>query len=265
MTPTKASSSWEGYGLLISTDQEKEKKPTPIMEGERPALANGEPNLLRDCIRISGPTNTNTAIRSAQAQRSKLIPPLLALSSRTAVPPTCPTLPEAILVLSADHCLLTLVHYNVLRAVLSNLSILSLLSNFPPTCGPLLNIPSFGVVPPHLIPPDLQPTPLQNQTPHPFWIDAIPFPGMRDNLILHLGQYDIDDLRFDFGEGLYVGFDDVERRCCLVWGQPWSIRGWEVSEGFIKKWRFLLQDCSTIIDSTNYWRGIRGEDYILAV
>lgn len=250
--PTKASS-WMGYGMLIATDQ----KPTPIIEGGIPTIANGGPNVLRDCIRVS---RSNTTTQSAQ--RSKLVPPLL---SYTTALPTGQTLPDIILTLSADHRLLTLVHYNVLRALFINMSILSLLGNFSRTCGPLLSIPSFGVVPPDLIPPDLQPTPLQNQTPHPFWIDAIPFPRMRDNLILHLGNYDIDDLRRDFGEGLYEGFDDVDRRCCLVWGSPWSMRGWEVSEGFIKKWGFLLQGCSTLIDSTNYWREIRGEDYILAV
>lgn len=34
------------------------------------------------------------------------------------------------------------------------------------------------------LPENLQPTPLQLTTPHPVWIDRLPFPRMRDNVIL---------------------------------------------------------------------------------
>jgi hypothetical protein len=163
--------------------------------------------------------------------------------------------------LSPDHCLITLVQYNVVRALLLNMSILSTLDRLPLGCGHSLLIPCFGTVPPAMVPPDLRPSALQSSTPHPFWIDAIPFPRVRDNLVLMSGRYDSDDLFYDLGRGLYEGFDSVERRGYLVWGEPWCARGWEVSEGFVRKWGFLLAGCEEeVMGATNRWRSMRGED-----
>lgn len=89
---------------------------------------------------------------------------------------------------------------------------------------------------------------------------TIPFPAMRNNLILLQRQYDIDDFIHDLGGGLYDSYDDVVRRGLLVWGDPWRVDCWEVSEGFVCKWGLLLKGCSDVIGSTNYWRQSRGED-----
>jgi hypothetical protein len=242
--------------MLVPVDKEHEA----VSDCDTSAMFGDCRSLRLDILGIESIPQWHTAPMGVQ--EPKLIPPLLSLAPNA---PSQKDLPGVMWTLPADHRLLTLVHYNVLRAMLLNMSILSLLDNFPGTCGPVLSIPSFGVIPPHQIPPDLRPTLVQSSRPHPFWIDAIPFPKMRENIIVHLGTYDIDELRRDFGEGLYEGFDDVERRCCLVWGESWSMRGWEMSEGFMKKWGFLLQGCSTLVGSTNYWREIRGEDCIEAV
>ncbi|KAF7552496.1 hypothetical protein G7046_g7385 [Stylonectria norvegica] len=124
------------------------------------------------------------------------------------------------------------------------MSILSLLHNVPTKCSLAFGVATHEAFPEHNIPSDLQPTFLQKSTPHSFWIDAIPFPAMRDNLILLDGTFDSDDLRYDLGQALYEGFDDVERRGCLVWGDPWRADGWEITEGFAKKWEFLLSRSS---------------------
>lgn len=192
-------------------------------------------------------------------QKHKLIPPVLPYAT---LAPNGP-LPAVVFPLSADHCLITLVQYNVLRALLFNMSILSILDNLPVACALSLQIPTFGVVTPDMIPLDLQPTSLQKRTAHPFWIDAIPFPKMRDNLIVNMGNFDSYDFCYDLGQGLYEGFDDVKRRGCLVWGEPWSMLGWEISEGFLEKWGFLLEDCANVIEVTNRWRHIRGEDHLV--
>jgi len=94
-------------------------------------------------------------------------------------------------------------------------------------------------------------------------IGIVPFPAMRDNLILNAGTFDEDDLCCDLVGGLYEGFNDVERRGIMVWGEPWSVDGWELSEGFIKKWGFLLKGCVDLIEATNRWRARRGESILV--
>jgi hypothetical protein len=82
-------------------------------------------------------------------------------------------------------------------------------------------------------------------------------------MILQAGKYDSDDLRYDLGQALYEGFDDLERRGFLVWGASWDMNGWEVSESFVRKWGFLLKGCPDVIESTNYWREVRGEERLV--
>jgi hypothetical protein len=194
------------------------------------------------------------------SNKHKLIPPLLPYMTYATLdePPPQITFP-----LSADHCLITLVQYNVIRAMMFNMAILSLLDHLPRGCTSTFNVPSLGFVPAEAIPPDLRYTPLQQSTPHPYWISVIPVPRLRDNLILSAGKYDEHEFCYDLGLGLYEGFDDVERRGFLVWGQTWRGHEWEMSEGFLKKWGFLLKGCLELIESTNCWREVRGDDRLI--
>jgi hypothetical protein len=107
------------------------------------------------------------------------------------------------------------------------------------------------------------PTALQQAVPHNFGIDPIPFPQMRDNMILNDGKFDYDDLCVDMLGGLFEGFNDLESKGVLVWSDPWSAAGWEVTEGFLKKWGFLLKGCGELIESSNRWREMRGEDRLV--
>ncbi|KFX96784.1 hypothetical protein O988_05171 [Pseudogymnoascus sp. VKM F-3808] len=246
--------SWQGYGVLITTEQHD---PTP--SGHRlfsAAFIRGDGD--HQDLALSQAPVTTIAHRTPRGDR--LILPLLPYTTdATLGRPT----PIIIFPLSADHCLITLVQYNVLRAMLLNMSILSLLDCFPTECSRSLDVPVFGITPPDKIPPHLQPTTLQQSTQHPSWIKAIPFPAMRDNMILQAGNYDSDDLRYDLGQALYEGFDDLERRGFLVWGASWDMNGWEVSESFVRKWGFLLKGCPDVIESTNYWREVRGEERLV--
>lgn len=171
--------------------------------------------------------------------------------------------PPLIFPLSPDHCLLTMVQYNVQRASLFNMAILSLLDHLPLECGGTLNLPSLAIDPPSCVPPELLPTTLQKSTPHEYWIDIFPCPMMRDNLIRLYKQYDAHALQRDLAKSLYEGFVDGEQRGCMVWGEPWTVNGWEVSEGFVRKWGFLLKGCSSLLASTNRWRESRGEDTLV--
>ncbi|KAI0181587.1 hypothetical protein GGR52DRAFT_567807 [Hypoxylon sp. FL1284] len=164
--------------------------------------------------------------------------------------------------LSADHRLLVLVQYNVFRAYLTNMSILSILDRIPLECGAAFSIKDIPSSP-DSTPSSLQPTPLQKQVEHDMWIDAFPSGRMRDNLILNRGKFDEDELCEDVMGGLWEGFDEVETRGLVVWGEPWSEASWEISEGFVAKWSFLLKGCDTLVEATSRWREARGEERLL--
>ncbi|PKK43139.1 hypothetical protein CI102_13571 [Trichoderma harzianum] len=92
------------------------------------------------------------------------------------------------LLLSADHRLLTLVHNNIIRGLAANASLLNYpwstvcqddaLSNFSP---PPPNL-DLSITQPSL-PVNLHPTPLQYEETHHPWLDLIPSPQFRDNLL----------------------------------------------------------------------------------
>jgi hypothetical protein len=174
--------------------------------------------------------------------------------------------------LSSDH-LITLIQYNVLRACLANLKLLDLVdvARTPEECGSdVLHIltdpaPESTTGKP-IIPPHLQPTLLQKAVEHPPWIDIIPHPTWRDNLILGQGTYDADDICNDVVGGIWdeLPGEGVEERGVIAWSPPWDIGGWEVSEGFLKKWGWLLRGCGEVLEATNRWRTMRGEEELIA-
>ncbi|KUJ13252.1 uncharacterized protein LY89DRAFT_155397 [Mollisia scopiformis] len=215
------------------------------------------PSSSTDHQIVPTPRTLKHFVKDPKPKIGRLISSMLPYTTNATCDQSTPTI---IFPLAPDHCLITLVQFNVVRAMIFNMSILSLLYCLPTPCTRAFGVPNLETIPPEEIPPDLQPTPLQKFTPHPFWISAIPVPAMRDNLILMAGQYDSNDLCYDLGQSLYEGFDDVERRGCLVWGEPWCVSGWEITEGFVRKWGFLLNGCENVIESTNHWREVRGED-----
>ncbi|KAN0107910.1 protein of unknown function (DUF3425) domain containing protein [Hyaloscypha variabilis] len=164
--------------------------------------------------------------------------------------------------LSRDH-LVPLVQFNIMRAAVTNMAILAI--NYDSDIcsafwGPL---PQFSV--PQVLPNTLAPTPLQLATPHPRWMDLLPHPRMRDNAILAQGCFDPTELEEDlYGE---VCNEEAQLSCeaksemrgLLVWMDPWRPEGWEVTEGFVRKWGFLLRGCDSMFCATNRWRESRGE------
>ncbi|XXG97292.1 hypothetical protein Hte_003588 [Hypoxylon texense] len=191
---------------------------------------------------------------------------------RKLVPPVIPYLdsddrvgeinPKFTFPLSADHRLIVLIQYNVLRACLTNMHILSILGRMPLECGAVLGIKDLPC-PPDTIPPSLKATKLQERTAHDVWIDIFPWANMRDNLILNRGKFDEDELCMYVIGGLFEGFDEVETRGLIIWGEPWSETGWEVSEGFAAKWSFLLKGCNALVEATNRYREARGEERLI--
>ncbi|KAF2494421.1 hypothetical protein BU16DRAFT_589254 [Lophium mytilinum] len=163
--------------------------------------------------------------------------------------------------LSSDH-LITLLQYNALRALAVNRTLISGILVTPLDCDQEI----IHVIPyptkPELLPSALLPTPLQQTVPHGDWIDMFPYPEGRDRLIRAAGTFDEDELWADCIGGLYEGFpdDEVERRGMIAWSPPWDISGWEMSEGFLRKWGWLFEGLPAALEATNRWRVERGEE-----
>ncbi|KAF4945901.1 hypothetical protein FSARC_14329 [Fusarium sarcochroum] len=162
--------------------------------------------------------------------------------------------------LCSDH-LITLLQYNALRALIVNRNLISDILAIPLDCEEEI----VHVVPyptdPGLLPVTLLPTIIQQTVLHSDWIDMFPCPEARDNLILATGTFDEDDLWADCVGGLYEGFpdDEMERRGMIAWSPPWDISGWEMSEGFVRKWGWLFNGLPGPLEATNRWRMERGE------
>lgn len=201
--------------------------------------------------------NSSTGSKFTESSRTQqIIPPLIPYVEKTT---DLSTIGPVVFPLSLDHRLITLIQYNVLRAIVINMTVLSLHDMMPEECGAVFTLYCLPP-PPHEVPPALRPTLLQQTFPHPVWIGTAPDPAMRDNLIKNHERFDHDDLCCDMLGGLYEGFNDVERRGMIAWSDPWSPDGWEVSEGFARKWKYLLKGCSQLMLSTNRWRARRGEE-----
>ncbi len=155
--------------------------------------------------------------------------------------------------------LLTLIQFNVFRALISNTFALGWTLEWL-TCAepisPWNAIPGTESSSLTTYPQALRPTEVQRAIEHHPWIDLWPMPKMRDNLLLAGDSYDEDQLCNDL-----VEFTDIsnEQTGLIVWSDPSDTMGWEVSETFLRKWGWTVKGCVELLESTNYWRGRRGE------
>ncbi|KAL2844561.1 hypothetical protein BJY01DRAFT_263855 [Aspergillus pseudoustus] len=164
--------------------------------------------------------------------------------------------------------LLGVTRLNILRALHANIDALgyvpaqmddeveSMFSMAGPR-GPQFNEATF--------PPALRPTEIQRTVPHHPWLDLIPLPKMRDNLILAGDSIDDVKLCHDLcGHRVsrigpkHAGEANGETGL-IVWKDPWDPSGWEVTETFLQAWGWALQGCWDLFRSTNAWRSRRGE------
>ncbi|SCV71857.1 BQ2448_4551 [Microbotryum intermedium] len=91
------------------------------------------------------------------------------------------------------------------------------------------------------LPPALRATDIQQSISHPAWVDAIIFPSLRDRVILL--PKDRCDLRTLWSDLM----DHVDL----------SIANWEISEDFMKKYSYLIDE--NILAISNRWRVERRE------
>ncbi|KAI1324105.1 hypothetical protein F5Y16DRAFT_412219 [Xylariaceae sp. FL0255] len=199
-------------------------------------------------------------------QRTRQWGPLIPYLPKTFNPNEA-AIPKFIFPLSADHQLLVLTQYNALRGAMTNFAILGLLERLPLECGAVLYVEDF---PPAatVLPPSLQETWLQQTTPHDTWIDVLPSPTMRDNryvsiLLAYLDFIDEDEFCEDMMGGLYEGYNEIDLKGIMLWGDPWSETSFEVTQGFANKYPFLLRGCHALIEASNRYREERGEDRLV--
>lgn len=191
----------------------------------------------------------------------------------------------------ADH-LLHLVNYNAFRGFFCNKATLSQLTDHLVVTrsgtekldimAGLKRVAIVIAASPH-IPPDLQPTALQSRQAHATWIDLLPCPRMRDNLITHHDEFNhwslvndvmgnlLDDIMFNkYGEGAGPKrrngpaghkFDGPasHRRGIIIWGEPHQMTSWEITPGFLDRWGWAVAGCDDLMKATNQWRSLRCE------
>ncbi|KAH6645339.1 hypothetical protein BKA67DRAFT_584816 [Truncatella angustata] len=106
-----------------------------------------------------------------------------------------------------------------------------------------------------LLPSGLRPTTLQCTVEHHPWIDLLPLPQLRDNML----RRDVDS----FDEGAlcraFTGRGHERGTGILVWGESWDESGWEVTQGFAQSWGWVIAGCWDLFRSTNTCRAQRGE------
>jgi hypothetical protein len=104
-------------------------------------------------------------------------------STLPSLDPLLPLISASNFPLSADHRLFVLVQHNTLRGVMANMSILIHLAGRPVEGWANFYTEDLPFPPGADSPLALRHTSFQKCTPHEAWIDVIPYPALRDNII----------------------------------------------------------------------------------
>lgn len=186
-----------------------------------------------------------------KAQRKREINPSMLFSLLSASASAC----EARM--PVDQQLFSLIQHNAMRGVMTNMAIVLGLHGRTFEGWDDFYVEDLEM--PSAAPASLDATELQRSVAHEAWIDVLPYARFRDNIIRNQDNVDADTLCEDFLGGWSEGLNEVQNRGMILWGDPWSSDGWEISEGFVRKWGFLMKGCEDLIRSTNRWREARGE------
>ncbi|MCJ1403760.1 hypothetical protein MMC11_006983 [Xylographa trunciseda] len=151
----------------------------------------------------------------------------------------------------SEHRYLRLTQYSNLRAQIQNMTILGLEPSVfadDESLSPWTIFNPFSPKDPAMASCPLMPTLLQLSTWHHPFVDLLPSPSLRDNILsASLDDTQEEQLCYDLH---LIGF--------TIWGsQPWDPIGWEVSQEFVDNWSWLLD--SETIRYSNFWRTGRGE------
>ncbi|MCJ1380472.1 hypothetical protein MMC17_003577 [Xylographa soralifera] len=155
----------------------------------------------------------------------------------------------------SEHRFLRLTQYSSLRAQIQNMAILELQPSLfadDESVSPWTIFNPFTPKDPAMVSCPLMPTPLQLSTWHHPFVDLLPSPSLRDNIVsASFDDAQEEQLCYDLH---LIGF--------TIWGsQPWDPIGWEVSQEFVDKWSWLLD--SETIRYSNFWRTGRGDPELI--
>lgn len=179
--------------------------------------------------------------------------------------------PTSLYRLPGDDHLLSLMYYNVFRALVANVQLLGLetklmhMEEYPSPFVPNpVNYRYRSANDLTKIPPHLRPTQMQLTVPHHPCFDIFPCPAVRDNAILGVSMLPHGTLCMTLaGRNTWNENERDRRNGFVVWGAPEDADSWEVTPGFLRNWRYLVRGSKMLEDSTNRWRRKRGESEIL--
>ncbi|KAE9372018.1 hypothetical protein N431DRAFT_535686 [Stipitochalara longipes BDJ] len=166
--------------------------------------------------------------------------------------------------LPSDQKLLTLMHFNFVRALAHNVFILGF---NPDEMDSEVESPFTSAelkISTEALPETLRPTELQKIVPHHPGLDLFPFPRWRDNMLRRgwthpKNEYSVDLLYGVESEALGRDCGLPGRTGLIAWGESWLQESWEIEEGFARKYSDLFDGCEELLESTNQWRARRGE------
>lgn len=172
--------------------------------------------------------------------------------------------------------LLTLLYYNLFRAFSWNVDILGLdFSQMTKEDYPspfLLTLGSDGPTT-RKLPRCLQPTEIQKNVYHHAGYDIFPCPIIRNNMIQYMGslsEAEEDEFCLDMegfnrsscgvgtDPGPYSNLEEGDRSGVTIWGDPWDLKSWEISEYIVLKHPWLVAGAIEAQIYTNARRRARG-------
>lgn len=113
------------------------------------------------------------------------------------------------------------------------------------------------------IPPSLVPVEAQYLVAHDPIIDILPHARLRYNILHGIATGQVNAAEFSQRLRTSGSLEQVsgnwQRRGVVVWTDPHQTSSWELSEPFVRRWYFLLNNCEDLLAGTNAWRGRRGE------
>ncbi|EGX94789.1 hypothetical protein CCM_03060 [Cordyceps militaris CM01] len=115
--------------------------------------------------------------------------------------------------------------------------------------------------------PDMRPVREQIICQHVAFIDVLPFPTLRRNVINSGEAIDLTEFYHDLIDGLIFWGGTAKKSTAgsadghVSAGTPWESRSWEARTWFLRKyWALLGGEEGELVRQSEWWRNVRGDD-----